>query len=386
MATPLDTPPETPVERGRRAPWAELIGICVAVAVAAVAGLAVFRHLSAPQSPVLPTSWCRVGSFQTLPPLLSSALFTKWQLDPIALVVLGALGAWYLAGVASARRRGHSWPRRRTVSYLAGLVVAALATNSSIAVYDMALFSAHMMGHLLLVMVTPVLLCSGQPLTLLLAACAQRWRSRLARWLRGPLVTVFFCPPVALACYASVIVGSHLTGLMDTIMLHSWAGQLEHLVYVIVGCQFFMLITAGDPPIRWQLTTPVRWLLLALSMAVDTFTGVILLMSVRPVAMMPVPGLQVDALSDTATGGAMMWVGGDGLMAVVMIALVWVWLRNPGMRERDRGGLMEQARRSTFAAHTGATAPESDAGTFDDDDEKLRSYNDWLARMDAGRR
>ena len=367
----------------RRGPWAELIAVALAVAIAAVVGMATYRHLHSPGRPVLPTAWCRVGSFDTLPPLLGSALLTKWQLDPIALVVLAGLAAWYLGAVGSARRHGQRWPLRRTVCFLAGLLVAGLATNSSIAVYDMALFSAHMMGHLMLVMIAPVLLCAGQPLTLLLAACAQRWRDRISRRLLGPVATALFCPPVALICYVCAIVGTHLTGLMDSIMLHPWAGQLEHLVYLLVGCQFFMLITAGDPPIRWRLTTPARWLLLVLSMAVDTFTGVVILFQSRPVAMMSVPGLAVNRTTDTQTGAAIMWVGGDGLMAVVMIGLVFNWLRSPAMRDRDRGGYMEQARRSTFTEHTGAAAPESQATTFDDDDEKLAQYNAWLARINA---
>jgi putative copper resistance protein D len=198
------------------------------------------------------------------------------------------------------------------------------------------------------------------------------------------VVTLLFCPPVALATYAAAIVGTHLTGLMNDIMVHPWAGQLEHLVYVLVGCQFFMLITAGDPPLRWILTTPTRWLLLALSMAVDTFTGVILLFNTQPVTMMAVPGLSVNRLSDTATGGALMWVGGDSLMALVMIFLAWRWLRSPAMRSRDRSGFLEQARRSTFVSNTGAEALESEAARFDDDDAKWRSYNEWLARINAG--
>lgn len=367
---------------GRRGPWLEVIAALAALGVLAVVATAFYRQLAGGSRPVLPTSWCRVGTVDSLPPLLSSALFTKWQLDPIALVVLSAMGLWYVGAVVSARRLGTSWSIRHTACFLGGLAVCGLATNSSIAVYDMALFSAHMIGHLMLVMAAPILLCAGQPLTLLLAASSDAWRSRLSRALHSPPVTLFFCPPVALATYAAAIVGTHLTGLMDQVMLRPWAGQLEHVVYVVVGCQFFMLITAGDPPIRWHLTTPTRWLLLVLSMAVDTFTGVVLLFNTQPIAMTSVPGLSVNGLSDTETGGAIMWVGGDGLMALVMIFLVRVWLRSPQLRDRDRGGFMEQARRSTFTTHTGANAPESDAEDFDDDDDKLRSYNDWLARID----
>ena len=87
-------------------------------------------------------------------------------------------------------------------------------------------------------------------------------------------------PPVALASYTAVIVGSHLTGLMDVIMRNTWAGQLEHLVYLLVGCQFFVLVV-GDEPIRWRLAAPARWLLLAVAMAVDTFTGIVLMQGTR---------------------------------------------------------------------------------------------------------
>ena len=114
---------------------------------------------------------------------------------------------------------------------------------------------------------------------------------------------------MALATYAAVIVGSHLTGLMDTIMRVTWVGQVEHLVYVLVGVQFFVLVI-GDEPLRWKLTTPPRWLMLAIAMAVDTFTGIVLLQGTSPVEMLSAPALHVDALSDTRTGGAIMWFGG----------------------------------------------------------------------------
>ncbi len=171
-------------------------------------------------------------------------------------------------------------------------------------------------------------------------------------------------PPVALASYAVVIVGSHLTGLMDTIMRNAWAGQLEHLVYLLVGCQFFVLVV-GHEPIRWRLGTPARWLLLAVAMAVDTFTGIVLLQGTHAVAMVSDPHVMVDALSDTRTGGAIMWFGGDAIMIAVMIVLAVDWLRRVDTDRADRKGWLEQARVATFTEHTAAT---SDVETFDDDD------------------
>ncbi|MDT4973072.1 MAG: copper resistance protein [Pseudonocardiales bacterium] len=317
-------------------------------------------------------------------PLLGTALVTVWHLDAVALAVLVLVAAWYLTGVAlvPVRHPGTRWPVARTISFLAGLAVCALATNGSIAVYDQVLFTAHMIGHLALLMVAPALLMWGRPLTLALAASAAPRRVRIERIARGRVVSLLTSPPVALASYTVAIVGTHLTGLMDTVMRTTWAGQVEHLVYVLVGCQFFSLIL-GDEPIRWRLASPARWLLLAVAMAVDTFTGVVLLQQTRPVAMLSSPDLAVGALSDTHTGGAIMWFGGDAIMALIMIVLVIGWLRR--VEASDEKGWLEQARRATFSAHTGAATPESDAARFDDDDAARSSYNEWLAQLDRQR-
>jgi putative copper resistance protein D len=305
---------------------------------------------------------------------LFDRLFTAWQLDAIAVAVLVIAAAAYLTGVASvATRTGRRWPLRRTLSFFAGLVVCAFATNGSIAVYDQVLFSAHMAGHLALVMLAPALLVAGHPLTLAVDASSPERRERILRIARGRVISLLTSPPVALAAYAAVIVGSHLTGLMDTIMRNTWAGQVEHLVYVLIGCQFFVLVV-GQEPIRWRLGSPSRWLLLLIAMAVDTFTGIVLLQGTTAVHLEP-SGLHVNALSDTQTGGAIMWFGGDAIMAVVMVAVGVTWLRVVDRNPVSRGWL-EQARSEAFAEHTGRSGSD-----VDEDDAAREAYNEWLERL-----
>ena len=225
-------------------------------------------------------------------PLLGSALVTAWQLDAVAVAVLVLAAAAYLTGVALVplplRRR--RWPVRRTAAFLGrARACCVFATNGSIAVYDQVLFSAHMIGHLALVMVAPALLGGRPPADPgagRVAAAAPRAAARGSR--TGRVVSLLTAPPVALAAYTVVIVGSHLTGLMDTIMRNTWAGQVEHLVYLLAGCQFFVLVV-GDEPIRWRLGSPARWLLLAVAMAVDTFTGIVLLQGTHAVRHGPRP-------------------------------------------------------------------------------------------------
>ncbi len=315
-------------------------------------------------------------------PLLGRHLLTSWQLDSLAVAAVVLAGAAYLTGVALVPvRSGGRWPLRRTAAFFAGLAVIGLATNASIAVYDQVLFTAHMAGHLALVMVAPALLVAGHPLSLALAAAPPPRRERIARIATGRVVSLLTAPPVALASYTAVIVGSHLTGLMDVIMRNTWAGQLEHLVYVLVGCQFFVLVV-GHEPIRWRLGTPARWLLLAVAMAVDTFTGVVLLQGTHAVDMLADPDLSVDRLTDTRTGGAIMWFGGDGIMIVIMIVLVVGWLRRVDTDRAEAKGWLEQARVATFREHTSA---DTDVEGYDEDEAARASYNAWLAKLDERR-
>ena len=214
-----------------------------------------------------------------LRPLFGTALFSVWQLDAVALAALVLAAAWYLTGVAlvAVRHPGAHWPLGRTLAFLSGLAVRGFATNGSIAVYDRVLSTAHMAGHLALVMLAPVLLMCGRPLTLALAASAEPRRARIESVARGRVLSLLTAPPVALAAYIVVIVGTHLTGLLDTIMRTTWAWASSTRSASSSGANSSPC-SAGDEPIRWRLSAPARWLLLSVAMAADTFTGVVLLL------------------------------------------------------------------------------------------------------------
>ncbi|GAB2461410.1 cytochrome c oxidase assembly protein [Jatrophihabitans fulvus] len=367
----------------KRIPRLALVAWALAVAVFAVLAVAVARYLSSGSGHMHTANALTRGgeSASDLSRPLHEVLFSAWHLDATAVAVLVVVAALYLTGAAlvPVRTPGARWPVRNTLFFLAGLGVTAFATNGSIAVYDQVLFSAHMAGHLALVMVAPALLMWGRPLRLLLESSTPARRARWERVLTGRVVSLLTAPPVTLATYTAVIVGSHLTGLMDTIMASTWAGQIEHLVYLVAGCQFFVLIV-GDEPIRWKLSSPARWLLLALGMAVDTFTGIVLMQGTDPIGLLP-SDVAVNALDDTRTGGAIMWFAGDGIMAVIMIGLVITWLRQVETGPVERGWL-EQARSATFAQHTGSDDDAADG--IDDEDERAReAYNRWLEKINS---
>lgn len=371
----------------------------LALGAATLTVTAVVRALIGAHGPVLPYALCRSGhAMAVLPELTAGRLITTWQWDPVALVLIGGAALLYATGIRQLVTTGQPWPRWRVASFAAGLVVVGLATCSSIAVYDMTLFWSHMVQHLMLIMVAPVLVVSGRPLTLWMATSTPPRRERHERFLRSWPIATLTSPGVALALYAAVIVGAHLTGITDDVVGNAWSGQLEHVVYLISGVLFFGLVF-GDEPIRWRLSMPGRLMLLMLAMAVDTFVGVVLLQSTSAVATIAHPAWGLTPLQDTQAGGAVMWVGGDGLMAFMAIGLYVTWARRPeaarrivSLFERVRSGLaIERSEEVAAAAPRPAprdgtqvlemVEPAAPSAGIDDDEREWEAYNRWLAQL-----
>lgn len=350
--------------------------VATGLALLLIVGVAalVVRGITDESGPVLPLAFCRAGqSITFLPPLDVRRAFTSWQADGVydlAAVVSVLVYGW---GARLYRRdTGRRWPWTRSALFGVGIGLLVLATNSALAVYDMTLFSVHMIQHLVLIMVIPAFLVLGRPLTMLLAISEPAHRVSQARaW------SYVFSAPVALGAYTAVLVGTHLTGVMGEVMERPWAGQLEHALYLLVGVQFFTA-AIGNAPVPWRLSHPARIFLVMAAMAVDTFVGIVLMMSVQPVAMLAHPGWGPTPLADTHTGGAIMWVVGDGLMAIVPVAIYVAWARQSDSAA-EIPGWYERARVAQMMSH-GAAEPVDDAA-IDGDDAQLDAYNRWLATL-----
>jgi putative copper resistance protein D len=322
-------------------------------------------------------------------PLTGSTVLTTWQFVAPVAAALGAAAALYLFGAWRVGRQhpARPWPLGRTACFLAGLGVVAVAIQSSIGVYDDVLFADHMVQHLLLIMVAPPLLVAGRPVTLLLHASHNPVHGWVKSAVRSRVVSLLSWPPVGLAIYTAVIVATHLTSFVNMTLTHPVVHGFEHALYVAAGYLFFLPIV-GSEPIRWRISYLTRLLLLAIAMPVDTFTGVVLGFTNHELFSAyahtgrhwgPSP------LDDLHAGGAVMWVGGDGLMLLLILVLVVGFL---GERSEDSGAgrWLEAARQAALAQHATAAgvAPATPtAGPIDDDETQLAAYNAYLAALSA---
>jgi putative copper resistance protein D len=313
-----------------------------------------------------------------LPPLELGQLIGQAQARPGVLAAVGLVAVAYLV----AARRVPGWKLGRTAAFLAGLVVVVIGTCSGIEPYGHVLEWMHMVEHLLLIMVAPPLLAIGSPLQLVAEALPERPAASWRAFLDRPVIGWLTSPPFAAAFYAICVIGVHLTGLMDRAMDDQSVHVLEELAYLLAGMLLFQLVL-GRRPGPWQLSGGSRVALLALVTPVDTVVGVVLLQTGTVAGGIgddghghARPDWALSAASDTVAAGTTMWIGGTGIMALIMLGVGLIWLhgRAPAPVQPGWG---ERARSAAMAQKTG----EPERSDLDDDDAALDAYNRWLAKM-----
>ena len=133
------------------------------------------------------------------PPLTPESALTGWTPDPWVVAALVLMVGLYLWGVRRLAVRGIRWPVGRTIAWcVGGAGVIALALLSFLGTYDTVLFSVHMVQHIMLSMVGPIMMAMGAPITLLLRNLGGLGRRRVMRVLHSWPVRVLTWAPLDL--------------------------------------------------------------------------------------------------------------------------------------------------------------------------------------------
>jgi putative membrane protein len=287
------------------------------------------------------------------PPDLLRLAFEHWH---PAWTLDGALAcccALYLFGAW----RVNGWRALRTTSFFAGIAVVLVALQSGIDSYDERLLSAHMIQHMLLLLLAPLLLLEGRPLTLALRAARPARRRSLARLLvrARPLGNPFFC----LAAFSLVLLLSHVPALYDQTLRHPLAHEAEHVVFVLAGLLFWSPLLDADPTAARRLGALGRVVYMLAAMPPMALLGAYLNRAAEVVYSPYAAGaraLGVSAVGDQQQAGAIMWVGGSMLLVVVGL---WVVMSTMSAEER-----MQSAReqRELMRERLGRTGAGAEAG------------------------
>ncbi|GHB74823.1 MULTISPECIES: cytochrome c oxidase assembly protein [Streptomyces] len=307
------------------------------------------------------------GTMMDLPPFtLGRGL--AWSPDPFFLVacLLGlALYGW---GVVRLVRRGDAWPVGRTVSFVIGVLSVMLVLCTGLNDYGMVMFSVHMVQHMVISMLSPILILLGAPITLALRALPTAGRDRkgprelLLMFLHSRFMRIVTHPAFTIPLFIASLYALYFTPIFDFLM-DSKTGHIAMMCHFLaVGLVFFWPIMGVDPgPHRPGYL--MRMLELFAGMPFHAFFGIALMMASEPMVQTyknPPSSLGIDALADQTAAGGIAWAFSEIPSVLVLLALLFQWHRS---EER-------QARRSDRAADR-------------DGDKELEAYNAYLASLNA---
>jgi putative membrane protein len=307
------------------------------------------------------------GTTGHLPPFtLGRAL--ELSADPFFLAGCLIALALYGWGVVRLRRRGDAWSAGRTAGFALGVLTVALVTCTGLNDYGMVLFSAHMIQHMVISMLSPILLLLGAPVTLALRALPAAGRGRrgpreiVVAVLHSPYVRVVSHPLFTIPLFIASLYGLYFTPLFDLLM-SSRTGHFAMMThFLVVGLAFFWPIMGVDPgPHRPGYV--MRMLELFAGMPFHAFFGIALMMGSAPMVATyadPPASLGVTGLEDQTMAGGIAWAFSEIPSVLVLIALVFQWYFSDQRQARAR-----------------------DRAADRDGDRELAEYNAYLASLQA---
>ena len=168
-----------------------------------------------------------------------------WTLDPSVLIGVAAAGAVYLARWRRVRtgpspRRAAEAPIWRLCCFIGALLTAMVALISPLDGLSDRLFFMHMIQHMLLLDLVPILVILGFT-RVILRPVTRAVRDLEAR--AGALAH----PAFAVVLYVAVIWTWHIPSAYDLALRHSGLHLLEHVSFLAAGLLYW-----------WHLLSPIR--------------------------------------------------------------------------------------------------------------------------------
>ncbi|NMH98284.1 cytochrome c oxidase assembly protein, partial [Pseudonocardia acidicola] len=302
----------------------------VLLAGAAATGTGLMRLFPPSQQSYVASRTVYLIGYELPPHLTAADLVLQWRFDLVfgTFAVLAAAG--YLLGVARLRRIGRSWPAGRTAAWLAGCAVLLVATSSGLGTYATAVFSVHMVQHMLLATLVPVLLILGHGVTLILQVSGERTTARLVSLLDSPVVRLVRHPAAAWVAVALTLFGLYPTGLFGAILQEHWAHLAMDAAFFGTGLALFWPVLGHSLPGR-GLPAIGRIVMVFAVMALHAVFSVWLLGRPTPVAESFYASLRLpyvpDLLADQRLGAELAWALGELPVVITVLALVLRWTR-----------------------------------------------------------
>jgi len=273
------------------------------------------------------------------PELTVPRAFTEWTFDPWMTALVVVLGGAYLAGARrAAKRNGGDWPVARRIWFLGlGLGFLVIATMSWVGAYSPVLFYARAVQTILLVLVVPLFLALGRPVTLLGrvfpragAGIEAVIRSRPARIITFPAITTLALVGVPMVMY--------FTTWYTHVFYSGTVRELTYLALMTPGYVFFWTLLRVDP-VPKQYPYAVSMWITGAEVIGDAFFGLAVIADQNLLGAAYYHSLALpwgpSLATDQVLGGGVLWILGD-LVGLPFLAAQLIHLMREDESEATR--------------------------------------------------
>lgn len=254
-----------------------------------------------------------------------------WTVDLFVSANLLLVTALYLVGVRVLASRGLTWSAWRTLSFLLAMALLAIAYLGPFETLAHTYFWAHMGQHLIVMMLAAPFIVLSCPVALTVLATTGRTRAAIIRALRSQVGIVLVNPVVTWVLFVTVLIGSHVTPVMEWVLGdHDAMAYVERPLYLVAALLFYYPLIGNDMCAR-RPRPAMRLLSLGLMMIPETALGAVIFLA--PVTLYPsyvasVARVGGDALVDQQLAGALMWALTMVIDSVWMMVAAVEWWRS----------------------------------------------------------
>jgi putative membrane protein len=265
------------------------------------------------------------------PPPTPDDIWAAWNLNAVLIGgLLVAVWAYARGRAGGWRRHGDTW---HATCFALGLLTIAVALISPLDALSSALASAHMVQHVLLVLVAAPLLAFSAPSTTLLRGTPSGFRRFLGRW-RGRLGLTWTNlwglrhPTIVWLLHVGTLWFWHAAVPYDAALKSEVLHAVEHTSFVVTGLLFWRVVVGG----RWAgRVSQGLGLMLVFGMALQSvFLSVLLTFAGTPWYSgyaTTTRAWHLEPLADQQLAGVIMWVPAGMIYLGAALALLVAWIQ-----------------------------------------------------------
>lgn len=246
----------------------------------------------------------------------------------IAFVLAAAVIAVYVTAVNAYNRRypARRFSRRHVAAFASGIALLATAVSPAVDARAEASFAAHMLQHMVMLLVAPPLVLLGAPLLLLVALPPARVARRITAFADGVLGRALFSPIAGWLLFVFVLWAAHFTPIYELALEYPAVHIFEHELFAVSAFLFWnAVVQVGYAP--RPVPYPARMFYLFLAIPQGAFLG-FALNATRQVLYphyLDIWGSNALALTDQHNGADVMWILGGFLLFAAFMCTAGAW-------------------------------------------------------------